>query len=102
MRAINLVWIGLVMSVAIALFVLKYEVQSLEDSLAVKREEIVEHQRSIQVLEAEWTFLTDPNRLRSLSAEHLDLAPVIPTRIVDIEAIPFLADHASSVPEVAQ
>lgn len=89
MRVLNFVWIGLVLIVAISLFVLKYEVQSLEDSLVAKQAQVDDYEHSIQVLEAEWTFLTDPNRLRTLSAEHLDLAPISPGRIVDIEAIPF-------------
>jgi hypothetical protein len=101
-RALNFAWIGLVLTVAVALFVLKYEVQSLEDSLIAKQAKVSEHEHSIQVLEAEWTFLTDPNRLRNLSAEHLELAPVLPSRIVKIDAIPFPVEQTTVAPEGEQ
>ena len=92
MRLVHVLWMSVVMCVAISLFILKYEVQSLEDSLTAKHREIEDHQRAIQVMEAEWTFLTDPNRLRHLSDEHLDLEPIAPLRIVDIDLIPFPDD----------
>ena len=41
MRLMDVMWVGLVLIVAIALFVLKYEVQSLEDTLASLQIEIV-------------------------------------------------------------
>ena len=88
MRLMDVMWLGLVMAVAIALFVLKYEVQSLEDELAARKIELAKHTKAIQVLKAEWTFLNDPARLRRLGLEHLDLAPVTPSRIVPIKALP--------------
>lgn len=89
MRLMDVMWVGLVLGVAIALFVLKYEVQGLEDTLAERKSQIDSHARAIQVLEAEWTFLNDPSRLRRLGLEHLELAPVEPARIVSIDVIPF-------------
>lgn len=91
----DLMWFGLVLGVATALFVLKYEVQSLEDTLAVRNATIDEHARAIRVLEAEWTFLNDPARLRRLGLEYLELAPVEPARIISIDAIPFPIPEAS-------
>lgn len=89
MRLMDLMWFGLVLGVATALFVLKYEVQSLEDILAQRNSDIDKHARAIRVLEAEWTFLSDPARLRRLGLEHLELAPVEPARIISIDTIPF-------------
>ncbi len=101
MRLMDVMWVGLVLVVAIALFILKYEVQSLEGTLAGRQTEIDEHARAIQVLEAEWTFLNDPSRLRRLGLEHLELAPVEPARIVSIDVLPISRveneeDHDSS------
>ena len=89
MSLMDVMWFGLVFVVAIALFVLKYEVQGLEDELAVRQDEIDQHTQAIHVLEAEWSFLNDPSRLRRLGADHLQLAPVPPSRIVSIDALPF-------------
>lgn len=88
MRLINIMWFGLVLVVAVAIFVLKYEVQTLEDDLAARQQEIQDHKQAIHVLKAEWTFLNDPTRLKRLGAEHLELAPADPSRIVAIDAVP--------------
>ena len=89
MSLMDVMWFGLVFVVAIALFVLKYEVQGLEDELAIRQTEIDQHTQAIHVLEAEWSFLNDPARLRRLGADHLQLSPVPPARILLIEALPF-------------
>ncbi len=91
MSLMDVMWFGLVFAVAIALFVLKYEVQGLEDDLAKRQSEIEKHTKAIHVLEAEWTFLNDPARLRRLGIDHLELAPVPPSRIVTIDALPLRA-----------
>ncbi|MBT5239889.1 MAG: hypothetical protein HN793_11165 [Rhodospirillaceae bacterium] len=100
MRLMDLMWFGLVLVVAVALFVLKYEVQNLEDTLAGRNADIDAHARAIQVLEAEWTFLNDPARLRRLGLEHLELAPVEPARIISIDAIPFRAVETDSASQL--
>ncbi|MDG2244168.1 MAG: hypothetical protein P8L66_11815 [Rhodospirillaceae bacterium] len=89
MRLMDVMWTGLVLVVAVALFVLKYEVQNLEDALASRNADVDAHARAIQVLEAEWTFLNDPARLRRLGLEHLELAPIEPARIIPVDALPF-------------
>lgn len=99
MRLMDALWVGLVLVVAIALFVLKYEVQGLEDRVAARQSEVAEHARAIQVLEAEWTFLNDPARLRRLGLEYLELTPVEPSRFISIQDIPFPA--AAELPPLA-
>lgn len=99
MRLMDALWVGLVLTVAIALFVLKYEVQGLEDRVAARQAKVDEHARAIQVLEAEWTFLNDPARLRRLGLEHLELAPVAPTRFISVSDIPFATPEPSALPE---
>jgi hypothetical protein len=89
MRLMDVMWVGLVLIVATALFILKYEVQGLEETLAERQTEIDSHARAIQVLEAEWTFLNDPARLRRLGLEYLELAPIEPARIVSLQSLPF-------------
>lgn len=96
MRLMDALWVGLVMVVAVALFVLKYEVQSLEDRVAARQAKVDDHARAIQVLEAEWTFLNDPARLRRLGLEYLELAPIESSRFVAVTDIPF--PEASQTP----
>lgn len=96
MRLMDALWVGLVLVVAIALFVLKYEVQGLEDRVAARQTKIDAHARAIQVLEAEWTFLNEPARLRRLGLEYLELAPTDPSRFIAVTDIPFPTDESSA------
>ena len=50
--------------------------------------EIATTQRDIAVLEAEWAFLSRPDRVMNLSASLLDMEPISQDRILPLEAIP--------------
>lgn len=60
----------------LALFVVKYQVQDLEDALTKINREISDNRQAVHVLKAEWSHLNEPNRLRFLVARHLDLGPL--------------------------
>ena len=49
---------------------------------------IVTTKRDISVLEAEWAFLSRPDRVMNLSASLLDMEPISQDRILPLEAIP--------------
>ncbi len=63
-------------STGLALFVVKYQVQDLEDTLTQINREIASNRQAVHVLKAEWSHLNEPNRLRFLAARHLDLGPL--------------------------
>jgi len=63
-------------STGLALFVVKYQVQDLEDTLTQINREIASNRQAVHVLKAEWSHLNEPNRLRFLVARHLDLGPL--------------------------
>lgn len=66
----------LAVSTGLALFVVKYQVQDLEDTLTQINREIASNRQAVHVLKAEWSHLNEPNRLRFLVARHLDLGPL--------------------------
>src|SRR5262249_12617470 len=70
MRAGGWMWGALAIGVGVSMYLVKYKVQALEDELNVKREQIAHDRAAIRVLEAEWTYLNDPGRLRRLSAQY--------------------------------
>jgi len=70
-------------------YAMKYEVERLEDRARVLRHDIALQEQSLQVLEAEWSYLNNPGRLQELAARHLDLAPVPVRRIGVLDEIPF-------------
>ena len=60
----------------LALFVVKHQVQDLEGTLTKITREISNNRQAVHVLKAEWSHLNEPNRLRNLTARHLDLGPL--------------------------
>jgi hypothetical protein len=88
MRTGIVMWLALAIVVGVGMFVVKYKVQALEDELTAKREQIARDRGAIRVLDAEWTYLNDPERLRRLSAQHLGFGPAVPQNVIDIAGLP--------------
>jgi hypothetical protein len=102
-RPAQLVWIPLVVGVGVSMFLLKYKVQALEDVLVAKQAQVVRDRGAIRVLEAEWTYLNDPERLRELSAQYLGFGVPAVVNIADINSLPMrgAAAEGGAAPESA-
>jgi cell division protein FtsL len=85
----------LAVALALVLLTVKYEVQSLKDELGQLNREIVREREAIQVLHAEFAFLTQPDRLRRLSTQHLGLTPVEPRQLSTFAALDAALDRAA-------
>jgi cell division protein FtsL len=66
----------LALSLGVTLFVVKYQVQDLENQLVGVNREISDDRQAIHVLKAEWSHLNEPVRLRRLAERHLGLEAV--------------------------
>jgi hypothetical protein len=77
----------LAIALALVLLTIKYEVQSLKDELGQLGRDIVRERETIQVLHAEFAYLTQPDRLRRLSTEHLGLVPVEPRQLASFASL---------------
>ena len=88
MRASAFMWLALAIMVGVAMFLVKYKVQALEDEVVATREQVARDRSAIRVLEAEWTYLNDPERLRRLSAQHLSFGPPVPQNVTDVAGLP--------------
>lgn len=84
----TILWTLLAVSVGVVLFVVKYEVKDLEHRLAGLNSEIHRNQETIHILRAEWSYLNDPVRLRTLSEKHLGMKPVTPTQVATLDTLP--------------
>ena len=84
----TVLWTLLAVSVGVVLFVVKYEVKDLEARLAGLNTEIHRNQETIHILRAEWSYLNDPIRLRTLSEKHLGMKPVTPTQVATLDTLP--------------
>ena len=90
MRIGTLLWLFLAALAGGALFAISYDVLALEEDLEDLNRAIVEEQTAIRVLQAEWSYLNNPSRLRTLTDEVADLQPVGPGQILaGLDALPY-------------
>ena len=75
-------------SLGTTLYQVKTDIDERQAELRRLQEEIATTQRDIAVLEAEWAFLSRPDRVMNLSASLLDMEPISQDRILPLEAIP--------------
>ena len=75
-------------SLGTTLYQVKTGIDERQAELRRLQAEIVTTQRDIAVLEAEWAFLSRPDRLMNLSTSLLDMEPISRDRILPLEAIP--------------
>jgi hypothetical protein len=88
MRFSTLLWALLVGVSGYAMFQVKYEVAQLEDELTHVSHRIAVDQEQIRVLDAEWSFLNQPQRLEQLAKRFLTLGPITPQQIGRIDQLP--------------
>lgn len=86
---IFLITIALIMVCGTALYLVKYNYDSRDDELARLEAEIRHERQQAAILNAEWSYLTRPQRILNLSTNLLSLQPISADRVVPLEAIPF-------------
>ena len=85
----NALWIVLVMfSITISAHV-KNSVYKMENELKYINLQNKKNVENINVLDAEWSTLNNPSRLRSLVKNHIALKPVKAEQIINYSALPF-------------
>jgi hypothetical protein len=102
MRAATVMWAALAVGVGVALFLVKYKVQALENQLVAKQAQIARDEGQIRVLEAEWTYLNDPSRLRRLSEEYLGFHPATARNVATLNALPMRGENPAAAPQIPQ
>lgn len=75
-RPSTILWIAAVILIGYAMFQVKYEVLQQEQQLARLDHAILKDRESIRVLNAEWSYLSQPTRLDQLAKRYLTLAPI--------------------------
>jgi len=82
-------WFATAMTACVVMFLINYAVQSLQDDLNKVRKQTIAEQLEIRVLHAEWSYLTQPERLAELNKRFLALTPVATKQLQgNIAAIP--------------
>ena len=73
-------------------------VQNAERTQRNVEAHIAEEQEGLRVLSAEWTYLTNPDRLERLATSHFGLAPSEGQQYIELAAIP-MRDFMNSQPQ---
>jgi cell division protein FtsL len=87
MRKSTLIWLMLTIFAGALLFYTTQQVTDGRQSLAQLQKNIQEEEETLRVLQAEWSYLNQPDRLEKLSQQYLNLQPAKPRQFVDLDAI---------------
>ena len=89
-------------SLGTTLYQVKTGIDERQAELRRLHANIVTTQRDISVLEAEWAFLSRPDRVMNLSTSLLDMKPISRDRVLPLDAIPMrLQADANSADKVS-
>lgn len=80
-RRATVLSIVLAIGLAVVLLPIKHKVQRLEEELVRVNDAITKERQSIKILQAEFSLLTEPDRLRRLASRYLSLVPVEPAQL---------------------
>lgn len=100
-RALNLGMLALTVMICFGLYRVTHAAQEREGDLKRVEAEIIEQQRAIDVLKAEWTHLSQPGKVQAMAARYLDLQPMKATQIAYLNDIPMRPEGGASMDDIA-
>lgn len=86
MRKSTFIWLTLTVFAGGLLFYTTQQVTDGRQNLAELQKNIQEEEETLRVLQAEWSYLNQPDRLEKLSQQYLNLQPAKPRQFVDLDA----------------
>ena len=81
---------------------LKNSVYRMEAELKTLNQKIESDAETIHVLNAEWSKLNNPARLKALVANHIALNPIKAEQIINYSALPFNYESGDSKKDIAR
>lgn len=100
-RTVSVLALALLVASSFGLYKLKYQVQRLDHEARGLQTSIAKERQSIQLLQADWTYLNQPQRIQQLAERFLQMKAVEPSQLASIEDIPLKGSHPSVAPRVA-
>ncbi len=71
------------------LYNVKYQVQDVHSKVAAAQAQLLEERRAMQVVAAEWAYLSRPDRLAQLNEKYLAGAPVNSKQVSEVASLPY-------------
>ncbi len=94
-------WFGLFVVCCILLFQTSQRVTDGRQKLSVLQRDLVDEEETLRVLQAEWSYLNQPERLEKLSREYLKLAPMKGQQFAKADSLPLRVAPEEPVTQVA-
>lgn len=88
MRKSTLLWLGMAAVCSVILFSTSQKVIDGEAKLAELKRETMREEESLRVLQAEWSYLNQPDRLEKLARQYLHLQPLTGRQFATMDTIP--------------
>ena len=82
----------IIVGLGTTLYQVKTSIDERQDLLRSLELSIADTKRDIAVLEAEWAYISRPDRVMALSYDLLQMAPIGQDRILPLDAIPMRID----------
>lgn len=83
-------WAFLGVLAAFGLYTVKYRVQAIKSEVATAETQLREEKKNLHVLNAEWTYLNRPERLRQLSEKYLTTnKPMNGQQLSELASLPY-------------
>jgi cell division protein FtsL len=86
LKTSNILILILLIASAFGLFQIKYKVRSLKKEVIEISKFVQREREDLHILKAEWAFLNEPERLKKLVQQHLDLSEIRVSQIKEIKA----------------
>ncbi len=84
-RLASLFWLAAAAIAALGLYYVSYEVDRLEAELYAANQRLAQQREAIDVLGAEWSYLSQPSRVRELAQRYLGLEPLTSAQIISFK-----------------
>jgi len=82
-----LFWSVAAIGTAIGLFGVKYRVQDLEEKIDRTNQKIVESQQATHILQIEWDYLNEAERIERLAQKHLNLEQASIKQVIRLDSL---------------
>lgn len=83
------IWFTVIIASAYGLYEVKWQVREMREQNLLTEAEMLKEQRALEVLSAEWAYLTRPERLEKLAKKHLpELVATDGTQVADLQEFP--------------
>src|SRR6185503_19791563 len=82
-----LFWSVAAVATAIGLFGVKYRVQDLEEKIDRTNQKIVESQQATHILQIEWDYLNEAERIERLAQKHLNLEQASIKQVIRLDSL---------------